>query len=230
MLTERYQGRIVAVACLLLAALGVRPPAARGEESYYLLVFAAQRNPNWVRYTHTFGTFVKATGRGADPCGYRLESFTISWLPCSLEVHPWRLLSEPGIALDLPHTLAWAERNGARVSLWGPYRIQRELYERGRVQLACLQAGRYEYKALDGFRRARAVDCIHALSDVDSDPGYLRTLKAHGDEASYLVLLHFRRWLIDPCRTADGLVERLGLGTFPLVRRTWDGPRVLIYR
>ena len=40
-----------------------------------------------MKYSHTWATFVKATGEGPDPAAWRLEEHTISWLPQTLNVH-----------------------------------------------------------------------------------------------------------------------------------------------
>ena len=77
----------------------------RGAEFYYVMVFGSQSQPKQLRYTHTWATFIKATGEGADPNGYALESNTISWLPETLDVKVWRPWAEPGVNLDLYQTL-----------------------------------------------------------------------------------------------------------------------------
>src|SRR5579862_6368843 len=75
------------VACTLLAS------KARGSDCYFMVIFSAQhqdgRNPP--AQSHSFGTFVKATGDGKQPEQFQLDSFTLSWLPATGEVHPWRL-------------------------------------------------------------------------------------------------------------------------------------------
>ena len=40
-----------------------------------------------------------------------------------------------------------------------------------------------------------ALNCIHAISDIDRDEGPLRTGLAYGAEAARKVALHFRRWM-----------------------------------
>src|SRR3954454_23660419 len=88
-----------------LAFLADPPSTARAGEVYYVMVFGSESHPKQLRYTHTWATFIKATGEGNDPNAYALESNTISWLPATLEVKVFRPRSEPGVNLDLYQTL-----------------------------------------------------------------------------------------------------------------------------
>ena len=49
----------------LLVTLAVASPAWAGEQ-YFLIIFASQRIPAQAKYSHSFATFIKATGEG--PC------------------------------------------------------------------------------------------------------------------------------------------------------------------
>src|SRR5438270_13790364 len=92
----------------IVAALGFlagAPSTARAGEVYYVMVFGSQSRPKQLRYTHTWATFIKATGEGDDPNAYDLEYNTISWLPATLEVKVLRPWPEPGVNLDLYQTL-----------------------------------------------------------------------------------------------------------------------------
>jgi hypothetical protein len=207
---------------LLGACLMMQVPMARAQDRYYLLVFSAQHCPNLPRYSHSFATFVHAGTKG-------LECQTISWLPATLVIRPCAPDPEPGRRLELQPTLAWAKSNDTTISLWGPYQVCPELYEKSLCRIRYLDTHAH-YKAIDFRMRPLALDCIHAISGVDRDPGSLKTGTAHGDEGSYRVLLHLKRWIIDPCHTHDWLLEPLGLACEPLCRRCWEGPRLLRYR
>jgi hypothetical protein len=225
--TRKHWRSLQYAALLLLILL---PTIARGDEYYYMLVFGTQRYLSHPKYSHTFATFVKATGTG--PCldTYQLEVHTLSWLPESLRIDTFALHPEPGRAFDLDETLRWAQCEHAHVSMWGPFQIQKGLYERALERLSLLQSGALAYKVIDvRFRPFEAVDCIHALSDVDDECGFLATGAAYGDRASYLVLLHLKRWITQPCETDDWIADRLCLGMYPITRRSWDGCRPLHY-
>ena len=99
------------------------------------------------------------------------------------------------------------------------------MYDRALRQIARLQAGGVQYKALDaGFRPLAASNCIHAVSDIDQDNGLLDTETAHGEAASYLVVRHLERWINDPGQKHDWVYDQLGLRQYPIVRRDLGAP------
>jgi len=58
--------------------------------------------------------------------------------------------------------------------------------------------------------RPWVTNCIHAVSNIaEDDP--LDTGTAYGVPASEMVVVHFRRWMIEPERTHDQLRARLNL-------------------
>ena len=121
--------------------------------------------------------------------------------------------------LDLEQTLRFARGLSARVYEWGPYRIRPELYERGLRQIERLNSGAIQYKALDGaWRPDAASNCIHAVSDIDADDGYLTVDGAYGVPASARVVEHLSRWLIQPGREHPSIDEKLGLSGQPITR------------
>jgi len=195
-------------------------PAADPGESYYLLVFGSQREPNEPKYAHTFGTFVKVIDSG--PCArMHLESHTISWLPTTMDVRVRALLPEEGHNFELHHTIRWALDNGERVSLWGPYRIDRELYCKALDQIARLQSGKIKYKAVDsGYPNSRVSNCIHALSGVTSyllrpriaSPGW-------GEIASSLVKDRFEPHILNGAQIYPWVADALGLHQYPIIYR-----------
>jgi hypothetical protein len=200
-------------------ALLVLPGAAgAAEEMYYVLVFGYETRPNKACFAHSFGTFVKVT---PDPDGrLRLECHTISWLPKPVDVHLWRLLPEQGGNLDLDSSLRLGTALNARIEMWGPYRIEKALYDRAMWQVDRLERGVVRYKAIDSlFLTFRTCNCIHALSDVAFPYPRLRVgTPSFGCPASYRIMKRFKLWIIDPETTHDWIAERLGLDQYPIVR------------
>ncbi len=193
------------------------PSAARAEELYYMVVFAAQRSFNRPQHTHTFATFVKATGEGPTLDSYQIENHTISWTAARLQLHLYRWRPEQGVNLDLQASLQLALRNRERLCKWGPYQIQQELYERAVQQVARLESGAVQYKLLDRrFRPHRAICCIHAVSDIHPENRILDSGRARGESASALVVRHLRPWILAPDETHDWVSERLGLSAYPI--------------
>jgi hypothetical protein len=206
---------------VLLAALLIDPKMARAEETYYMIVFGQQSGTNQLELTHTFATFVKATGEGLDKTKYGIDSHTISWMPRSLHVKFLRR-QEEGVNLDLKDTLRHAKAMKVEVSMWGSFGIKKELYERALRQETRLKKGDIDYKALDiRFRPNTAMNCIHAVCDIDMDKGLLATGTASGNDASYMVLKHLSRWIIDPDDTHEWIGRRLELGK-DIVRRDYE--------
>jgi hypothetical protein len=198
--------------CVLLAAFLIGPGTARADETYYMIVFAQQSSTNQVELTHTFATFVKATGEGADKKKYTLDSHTISWMPRSLQP---KVIQRPeeGVNLNLKDSLSHAKAVKTDVSMWGAFRVKKELYERAIKQVTRLKKGDIDYKVLDlRFRPDSAMNCVHAVCDIDMDKGMLATGTASGNEASHLVLTHLSRWIIDSDKTHDWIGQRLDLG------------------
>ena len=197
-----------------LAEANEQKRAEEYREAYYMLVFDADGGA--ARSSHTFATFVKATGQGSKEEDDQLEAHTISWMPASLEIAVLRRTPEPGANLDLSATLRWAQSVGARVSMWGPYRIEKELYDRALTQEERLRSGRVLYKAVDRNYRPQASNCIHALSDIDTDNGFLHVGPEWGEAASRDVANYLRRWIMNPEKTYPWVNDRLQLREFPI--------------
>jgi hypothetical protein len=198
--------------------------AGEARESYFMLIFAQEGESHEPTESHTFATFVKATGNGSEKTNYKLENHTISWLPASLDIRLVRFFPEKGTNLDLKSSLGWARSRNARISMWGPYQIKKELYQRAVRQVERLNRGAIAYKAIDRrFRPDQASNCFHAVSDIDTDNGLLNTGIAHGDEASVMVLRHLERWIIRPEEVHSWIADRLGLDAAIVRRRIEPG-------
>jgi hypothetical protein len=219
------------------AQLAVRPPTPAKDmdvsglwepppgEHFYVTLFASQSTPRIPQRTHSWATVVHVIepAQGQPPI---VESHTISWLPVTLEMHPWRLRVEKGRNLDLHETLAYALANGECVSQWGPYECRPELYYRSLVQKEFLESGRIGYQAFDivgeAARTGDGCDCIHAMTDMD--PRFSRSrypLIRIGDAATRFVVREVRKrdLLIDAAHVHSWLDAYLGLEGYPIVHR-----------
>ncbi len=208
----------VFVAMVVLAAsLFSFAPSALADDaknSYYMMVFGSDGPGRQARMAHTFATFVHVRQVGGGKP--KIEAHTISWLPQSLRIVVLRRTPEPGVNLDLPKTLAWARELGATVSVWGPYQIQGELYERAITQETRLNSGKVLYKAVDDrYRPEQASNCIHAVSDIDLENGGLHLGQQWGQEASQAVAKHLSRWIIGPETVYPALFAELNVKDYP---------------
>jgi hypothetical protein len=220
---------------LLLASFGWGS-AAQSEEHYYVIIFGSQSTPRLPRYTHTWGTFVKAGGEGPDSSSYHIDVvITISWLPANLAVRSLRLRAEEGVNFDLEATLAYVLPR-ERVSEWGPFQISKELYDRAVERKAELESGMVKYKAIDpnfGPRARSISDCIHGITDLDPEFGrlcYLET-RRFGEAASHWAAYQFvtRGRRVNPEENLDWINQRLGLDNYPIVHRPPPDCRIWMF-
>lgn len=215
-------------AILITAALALLlgPNVGRGGEACYLVVYGSQRIPNNPNYSHTFATFVRASCPGEVAGGATaLEAHTISWLPANGVVRTLAFCPECGRNFGLHETIQLALREHERVSLWGPYQIEPELYHRALERIEELESGTVLYKANDAGRRSDHVsNCIHAVSAIARGRRLVVASPGWGEVASYAVLLRLEPWVIDCRRTHDWLVSPLGLDAYPIIYRSWQPP------
>lgn len=211
---------------LALLLLGLSAPAQAGE-AHYLIIYAFQRIPNNPNYAHSWATFARATWPGdGPPCGpVRLEAHTISWLPANGVIRTYALLPEEGRNWDLHSTLRLGLDSQARLSLWGPYQVEPDLYRRALREIARLNSGQMRYKANDTlFPAWRVSNCIHALSDVVGRPGLYVGSPGWGEVASYAVLLTMRPWILDEQTTHYWVSSAIGLDAYPIIYRDRISP------
>jgi hypothetical protein len=195
-------------------------PAARAEEFYYVMVFGSQRPLADPRHVHSFATFVRATGRGPRAEAYRLEAHTVSWMPRTGVIRVAALLPEGGRNLGLYETLRWATDDGQCVSMWGPYQVDRDLYDRALEQARLLESGQVGYKAIDsGYRSDCVTNCIHALGSIAGGHRVRLLVPGWGDVASAYLARRFSPWVVDGSRTHPWVASRLGLDAYPVLRR-----------
>jgi hypothetical protein len=194
--------------------------AASADTHYYMIVFAHERGPLSPRFAHTWATYVKAVKDPGARDDRLADVKTISWLPKSMDIRLLRPEPEEGVNLTLEQSLKYSQSLGVQISMWGPFEIKRELYDRAARQVDRLNKHLVKYKAIDGeFRSSNeAVNCIHAVSDIDTDGGLFETGAANGGPASFLVARHLERWIIHPERTHEWVAEKLGLNRYTIAR------------
>lgn len=209
---------IIAVSAVLLAA-----DAAQAGVRYYMLIFGAQTHPKIPRFTHTFCTIVQAVDPLPGCSEICIEAHTISWLPQTLKVRPYRLRAEPGRNLTLDETLRWAAQNHMQVSLWGPYAISEYFYARVYREYARFESGEYRYRAIDPPRRGDiAADCIHAVTDIDQQDSRMTYLVIGSGDAvtrKFVRILDQRGRLVIPPEDTSWLESALGLDRYPIRHR-----------
>jgi hypothetical protein len=201
---------------------------AIGGESYFLLMYGAQRKCPTPNYTHTWATFVRATWQGDGPCPVNavLQETTISWLPVTGKVRDTALCPEAGRNYGLDETIAWCYQNEMRISLWGAYQIQPELHNAAVRQKALLDSGRVRYKAIDtGYSTDKVSNCIHAVSSV-VEGSRLRVISpGWGETASFLVLQKLEPMIVEPGVIHGWVSSALGLDQYPIIYRDFTNPR-----
>lgn len=205
---------------LLVLLFAVGPAWA---DRHYLLIFSAQTHPKIPRYTHTFCTIVKVAEPPPACFGVGLEVHTISWLPLTLNVKPYRFRAEPGYNLTLDETLNWSAAHKMRVSLWGPYAITECFYAQLYREYARFERGEYRYRAIDPPRRGdRRSDCIHAVTDVDGDHSRMRYLVLGSGDAvtrKFVRVLRDQGRLSLPSEDMSWLDAVLGLDRYGVCHR-----------
>jgi hypothetical protein len=238
------RGRFLAM-CLTLLFTGcalnaVRPPTPAAHlsldrteappqgEHYYALVWASQRHFRTPAYSHTFATVVHTAEAGPGQI-HVLDVHTISWLPATLNIHPFSRHPEPGVNLSLRESLDYARANDERVSLWGPYELRAAAYKRFLVEKDFLETSGVGYQCVDNrgeaARTGNGCNCIHAITDSDADFGRENyPLIWFGDSGSEHLAyrLRDRGAIINPEVEHDEVLTALGLCDEPIRRRRLD--------
>jgi hypothetical protein len=200
---------------------------AQAGEAYYLLMFGSQQIPTNPNYSHSWATFVRASWEGDAPCPINptLEAHTISWLPASMVIRVWALCPECGANFELHATMNHALDNGERISMWGPYEIEPDLYDRAMRQIAHLSSGQVRYKANDtAYPSDRVSNCIHAVSSIAGGFRLRVPSPGWGQTASFAILLRLRPWIINRDEVHSWVGSALGLDQYPIIYRDWGRP------
>lgn len=222
-MTDRplFRPRPWAWTVLAVLATAFSPGTSAAGETYYVIIFGAQRDFAEANHTHTWATFVRVCG---GPQGGWLQHRTISWLPQTLEVRVGSRQPEPGVNLDLYTTLNWALNDGQKVSMWGPFQIEPELYWRSLQQASHLESGEVRYKAVDfGYPTWNTSNCIHAVSDLAGSSRVRVFIPGYGQAASRVVTARLRKDMIEPQQTHPWVADALGLGNYPIRQRAVVG-------
>lgn len=202
----------------VLLALSLTAGLAPAEEYHFAMVFGSQTSPKQLRYTHTWATFVKAVGQGPDLRTYTLQVNTISWLPQSLEVHVWRPWPEPGVNLDLYQTLAAVYANRESVTMWGPFVVEKEIFDRSVFVSRVLNSGLAQYRAISGPYLLTG-DCIHAVAAVDPvfGRGHYPLIRIGKPASRFLARQVMTRSVFDQWAYDNSwLIPHLGLDRYPI--------------
>jgi hypothetical protein len=202
---------------LLSALLLLALPAVARADDYFVAVFCAESVPFRSTNTHSFASIVRVPTNGA------AELDAICWGPANMKVRGLTLKPEEGKNLGLTETLDWMKGTGWRVSVWGPFKVERELYCALKAQADTLNSGTVKYKPTDTFqRRTVAQNCYHALtSPVAPLKRYAGAFTA-GDAAGTTILQAYKPWLIDPCTTHDEILTLTGADKYELTRRSYS--------
>jgi hypothetical protein len=223
----RFRFGIPLLFCVASLAALASVGTARAGEAYYVVLFASQRVPNDPEYSHTFATFVRTSWPGNGRCTrpVSVEAHTISWLPSNLKIRVLALMPESGHNYTLDQTLRYALANDARVSLWGPYQIEPELYVRALRRKQQLESGNVCFKADDALYDSDCVtNCIHAVGGTVDGMRVRVLIPGWGEVASYAVLLRMEPWIIDPNCVHPWVGSALGLDRYPIIYRAWRPP------
>ena len=215
-------------------ALVLTANAARADK-FYVVVFGAESKPPRAKYSHSWATFVRIPG--GCPCGPAvpnagpIDCFTISWLPCKVELTINTLFAEPGRNFDLHRTFDIVLSQCEHVTAFGPYEIKEELWCRALKHKHRLESGEVRYKTIDWVRNPNNVsNCIHALTSFNTDNKRLRIGRTNfGDTASWYVTDSYWKDICCTHRVDCWVADLLGLGGYPIRWWTIDqGPPPLL--
>jgi hypothetical protein len=182
-------------------------------DEYYLTVFSCETVPFRGTKTHTFATVTRIPTAGV------VETNCISWMPATLKVRPFTLLPEQGVNLTLAQTLDFCRQENLRVSVWGPYAIEPELFCLLRDQSNWLSSGNVKYKSTDNVVPSFiAMNCYHAIWQVVAPLKKYAGPYTCGDHAGGNTVRIFSDWIIST-QANDDMLKLVGVDQYPLVRR-----------
>ena len=213
------------LALLLLVVFCWQSNGEAHAHEYFVLMFGSQRSLVAPNDTHSFATFVKVTRMGPQSCdGAMLEAHTISWLPANLKMRVAALLPEAGHNYDLPMTFAFAQRTDQRVSMWGPYPIHPELFQRALKRKAELESGKIRYKVVDTvYGDNSACNCIHAIGGMIDLPRLRVASVGFGDSASRYLLKDMEPWILSKT-PVTWISSGMELDRYPIVYHDFTPP------
>jgi hypothetical protein len=204
---------ILAIVCALTGSR-----TARAGVEYFVTVFAAETVPFRAKHTHTFVPVHRAPATGG-----AVETHSISWVPANMRPRGLTLRPEAGANLPLADTFAFCRQHCMRVSAWGPYKCDRELFELMKCQAAKLDGGTVKYKPTDNLYPSDvAANCYHAIWQPVAPCRKASGPFNCGDASGATTVQLFRKWLCDPCATHDDVLPLSVPKGETVVRRTFD--------
>lgn len=208
---------------LLIALIltSVAAPLARAAESHYYVMMFAYKNHVDLRQAHTYATFMhlqSKDGVQADPedsTAWDAEQVTISWLPAEL---PMCILCRPvtGYNYSLEGTFQIGLDAGADLYELPTIEVQQELFANAVDQVNTLASGAVEWVTFDRGTRPDAVNCLHAVSDVNRVSGPLYSGVANGVEGSREALGWFEAYRVYGGAIPTWLPAAMGVGNYPV--------------
>jgi hypothetical protein len=219
--------KLTLVKAALISLFVIWPRQVSAQERFFIIVFGAQSTPIVPNRTHTFATFARVVPCATAGTPPLVEWHTISWVPATLKLRTCAPCPEPGVNLDLNSTIEWCLGTKQRISYWGPYEIDQEMYLRFVAQKARLESGAVSYNVIDSFcvPDDRAVsDCIHAVSDTDYRHSrlYYLEFRRFGELASeFIVFSMAQRRRINPCVRHEWVADLIGLRCQPVIEREY---------
>jgi hypothetical protein len=204
-------------ATALVVAMIASGHSVSAADDHFVTIFSAEAVPFESRKTHMFVVLHRV------PAGGAVEQHHISWFPESRRVRGVTLRPEPGLNLPLDETFAHCRNQCLRVSVWGPYQIKPELFELMKCQQAKLESGKVKYKPTDNLYPSDvAANCYHAIwQPVAPCRKYSGAFNC-GDASGAMTVQLFSKWIIDPCKTHDAVLELVVPKGETITRRSFD--------
>lgn len=209
-------------ASLLLLAFGT-PSPLRAEEIYFTTVYSAQRPIlNLPHYTHTWATFVKLRrDQPTDP--YQVETFTISWLPETLVIKPRKIRGEKGVNLPPKETIAWCRENEMEIRQFGPFQIEKELFDLEKERWGVFERGERLYRASDIINapaEETSCNCTYAVAAPVARQQWFRPVTlGFGYVAGAYVIRRFDGYVLDDTKTHPWVSDLIGVENFRQMRQ-----------
>ena len=218
---------LCSLAVTVALAAPPNPVPTASQTRYFFILYGGQSLPFRPSTAHTWATFVKTSPSAAG--ALEVESFTISWLPASGRVRPWKCRSERGRNYTLEETFALAAEQHNRVSMWGPFEIDAGRYELAVEQAALLESGAVAYRAIDSFTRSPWVEhCVHAVTYADPIlREYIQPVLQVGEPGTSRLAAKYLKSgaFIGGPVTHDWVLTAIGADRYPVIRR-YPGERI----
>jgi hypothetical protein len=195
--------------------------AAATAPKYYAVLYTYQDGENHVMKSHTFATFVKATGNAATK--YSWEAYDVSWLPAKFaDTLKLSFFPTAGKNFSVADTLKFAHRLGVEVRTVGPIEIDAELFAAAVRQTEKLAAGSIRYKLYDSSKggvlgaKGNVLHCIDAIGNIAGD---MHSGSVRGHASAERLVAHFQphvksqnvpAWVAEAVATRAGMTEHDG--------------------